>query len=235
MEQFEKTLKSQIQKVLFEQFIRYDKQKNIVSFSPTLIKMATDKAKNSFGSNLQTLDLKSEGKALNFSLLFKNGTHISASIEPEALELGPEEIVIVGKLPHGLNIEGINIRKTVSGFFDNLFGTSPAASLASATALRASSSLNVTDILKNFSVEGNTFRLKRPLKLSILGRALSSTMVNNSDRTINSRSSMNQRLALSMEEGWLNLNLGDFNFEKVFLQFASEALAKHLLRKEPNE
>ncbi|MFZ2960188.1 MAG: hypothetical protein WA705_25175 [Candidatus Ozemobacteraceae bacterium] len=242
MKQLGKALKSQLQENLFDKYIRYDKQKNIVSFSPALMEMAADKARKSLGSNMQTFDLKPEGNALNFSLALKSGAHFSANIVPEALELGVEEMAIVGRLPQGLKIEGVDLQKTVSGFFDNLFGTSPSSptSLSSLSSLSSStispeaapslpsSYSNLTDILKNFSVEGNTFRLKRPLKASTLGRALSSSMVQNPD---GKTASTSQRLSLSMENGWLNLNLSQFNPEKILLQFTTENLLKQLQEK----
>ncbi|MBF0502086.1 MAG: hypothetical protein HQM09_18245 [Candidatus Riflebacteria bacterium] len=227
MKQLEKTLKSQLQQSLIERFIRYDNQKKVVSFSPDFLAMATNKARKNFGDNLQTLDIKPEGNTLNFSLALKNGMHLSGRIEPEALEFGLEEMTIVGRLPQGLKLEGVDLQKTVSGFFDNLFGVSPSSATYSVNEApaRPSPSGNVTEILKNFSVEGNTFRLKRPWKASALGRALSSGMSKNTD---GKTTSISQRLALNMENGWLNLSLGDLNPEKVLLQFTTEHLLKQL-------
>ncbi|HNW35314.1 MAG TPA: hypothetical protein PKM25_10310, partial [Candidatus Ozemobacteraceae bacterium] len=207
LKQLEHALKSGLQKNLFEQFIRFDKRKNMVSFSPTLMKMAADKAGKSFGHNLQSFDLKPEGNALNFSLGLKSGTSIAASIEPEALEVNAEEMAIVGRLPQGLKIEGVDLQKTVSGFFDNLFGASPsplsssASSSISTTPSQRPRSFSVTDVLKSFSVEGNTFRLKRPLKSSALGRSLASSMATTSAEKTASAS---LRLPMKMENGWLN-------------------------------
>lgn len=231
LKQLEQALKSGLQEKLFEQFIRYDKRKNMVSFSPTLMKMAAEKAGKSFGHNLQSFDLKPEGNALNFLLALKSGPSISANIEPEALEVNAEEMAIVGRLPQGLKIEGVDLQKTVSGFFDNLFGaspsplSSPASASISSTPTRRSPSFSVTDVLKNFSVEGNTFRLKRPLKSSSLGRSLASAMAT---APTEKNASASQRLAMKMENGWLNLYLGDFNPENILLHFATEALVKQL-------
>jgi len=236
MKQLENELKSRLQENIFEQYIRFDKGKNTLSFSPALLKMAADSARKKFGKDLQTFDLKPEGNALNFSLGLKSGAQVSANIEPEALELNPEEMSIIGRLPQGLNIEGVDLQKTVSGFFDNLFGSSPsssplsspASSPVSATPSKSSSSLSVADILKNFTVEGNTFRLKRPLKSSALGRSLSSAMT---ETRYEQNASASRRLDMSMEKGWLNLHLGDLNPKHVLLQFATEALVKQLQEK----
>ena len=238
MKELAKALQSQLQKVLFEQYIRYDRRKNMVSFSPLVMQMAVDKLKSSLGDTLQTFDLKPVGNALNFSIALKSGTRVSASIVPESMELGLDEMAIVGLLPQGLKIEGVDLPKTVSGFFDNLFGSSPAPSSDSTVSTtstdtptsttsvpQSSSNSAATSILKNFSIEGNTFRLRRPLKSSILGRALSASRAKTADGRTATGS---QRLSLNLTDGWLNLNLGDFNPEKVLLQFTTETLLKQL-------
>ncbi len=227
MKQLEKTLKNQLQVGLFDKFIRYDKVRNMLSFSPALMELAADRTRKSFGNNLQTFNLKPEGNALNFSLALKSGTQLSARIEPEALEVGLEEMAIVGRLPSGIKIEGVDLQKTVSGFFDNLFGSSKSSPVSSEIGIpsKSSSSFKVTDILNNFSVKGNPFRLRRPLNSSILGRSLSSGMMNTFDRKPGITS---QRLAMSMENGWLNLNLGDFDPGKILVELTTETLLKQL-------
>ena len=236
--QFRETLKNQLQKALMERFIRFDKQKNTISFTPELLSMAAEKALKKGDGSLQNLVVKPEGKALNFSLLMRNGVSIAAGIEPEALELGPEEMAIVARLPQGMKIEGVDLRKTVSGFFDNLIGFSPGAS-ASATGSPApvlpvgnptgtSSSFSAADFLKTFSVEGNSMRLKRPLKASSLGRILSSAMA----RSTTGKGSEVQRLALTMDGGWLSLNLGEYDPEKVLMEMGMEILVRQIQGRE---
>ncbi|MBF0410552.1 MAG: hypothetical protein HQM10_24615 [Candidatus Riflebacteria bacterium] len=219
-------IKNQLKKTLLEKYIKYDKTRNIVSFSPELMKFAADKAIKTTGSDLQALNLNPEGNALNFSLALKNGTNLSTKVVPEALELSPQGMSLLGKLPNGIDVKDVNIKKTLTGFFDNLFGSSPASSQsARTTPTNDSPGINITDIVKNFSVKGDTFCLSQPLKSSALGRALSNAMTKNSDVK---SASTTQRLPLVMENGWLNLNLGDINSEKILIQFASEILARQI-------
>lgn len=237
--QLRETLQAQLQKVLFERFIRYDKQKNIVSFSPELMNLAADNVGKNLKGDLQAFDFKPEGNALRFSLTLKSGAHISAGIEPEALELGPEEMAIVTKLPQGMKIEGVDLQKTVTGFFDTLIGFSQASATISPASLQpvaptlpmpgpspqGTPDSSANEFLKTFSLDGTSMRLKRPWKDSSLGRALATAMA----RSKTGDSSSVQRLSLVMENGWLNLHLGTYSVEKVLMEMGMEMLTKRVL------
>jgi hypothetical protein len=235
MKQIETVLKEQIQQNLLAKYVRYDTNRNIVAVSPALMELAVDKARQSFGGNLRTFVLKPVGNMLNFSLTLKDGAQLSADVELEALEVSMNELTIIGRLPQGLQIGGLDLRKTLYGFFDTLIGSSPAASSSAAvpplpvlpspsSSSSSHSSAGINEFLKTFSVEGNTFRLRRPLNASILGRSLASAKPEAAG--LLTPASPVQRMALKMENGWMNLYLGDFNLQRLLLQVALENLGR---------
>ncbi|HNV68099.1 MAG TPA: hypothetical protein PKO06_00275 [Candidatus Ozemobacteraceae bacterium] len=210
-QQLGKLLQAKVAESLTQQFIRFDQKTGLLEFSPACLQLAGQLVQKN-DKTFETFSLTPEGNALHFSIKTKAGTAVSASVIPESLELGLEEMAIRGKLPGGLQITSSeDVQKSIGGFFDSLFG---AAS-------------QITELMKNFTVEGDTFRLKRPIKASALGRTLRSQIKSGSDGPAGTTSET-RTLNMRMESGWLKLELGQIGGMNTLMKFAIEQLTSKL-------
>lgn len=229
--QLEKAFQSQVQKTLSEKYMRYDQSKNVVSVSPALMELIVSQGKQHFGNLLPVFELKPLDNTLYFSLHLPKEMRLSASIIPVALEWSPEELVLVIRLLHGLNLTGFNLNKVISGALGNALESSSEASAPSSSDAGlspATSSFNLSEIFAAISPDGNSLRLKCPLKGTSLGRAITSML----DKTGDGKPpTTRHQLTLSMENDWLKVNLGDDHPEKALLQMAIESLLQQLPRK----
>lgn len=229
--QLEKALQAQIQKTLSEQYVRYDKSKNIVSVSPDLMKLIVKQGRDIFGNMLPAFELMPVENTLYFSVHLPREMNLTANIIPVALEWSPEELVLHIRLLHGLNLTGFNLRKVISGVLANALESSSEASASSASDAGfspATSSFNLSEILASISPVGNSLRLKCPLKGTSLGRAISLMLDKSAD---GKPATTRHQLGLSMEDNWLLVNLGADHPEKALLQMAIESLLQQLPRR----
>lgn len=196
-------LKEKITETLSKELINYDRQTRTISFSPMILRLTGEAAK-------RRMNFFSEFKVdpgddrLSFDILLKNGTGLKIAIIPESLEIDPHTFSISGKLPGGLKIsQSEDSIKSLSSFFDSFLGISE----------------KFGNLLKNVTIEGDTFRLQRPFGVSALGRALKPEC---------SKSALKQILPLTMEKGWLKLHVGDLSEKNRLLDLAVEMLLMKL-------
>ncbi len=210
LKQLSKLLQGKVAETLAQQFIKFDPKTGTLEFSPTCIQLAGQLVQKNI-KTLESFSLEPKGNALHFSVKTRAGTQVSASIVPESLEIGLEEMAIRGRLPGGLQISNSEeIQKSIGGFFDSLFG---AAS-------------QITELMKNFTVEGETFKLKRPLRSSAFGRTLRS-QIKSGDGSVPAAGET-RSLNMRLEDGWLKLELGRIGGMNTLMKFAVEQLTSKL-------
>lgn len=237
-----KALESKVRQHLGQELtrnlIRYDRQGRTLAVSPILLRLAGSQAQQRLGF-ASRIAIEPTGDRLGLEIEMKGGSKVKLTLIPRQIELSLDEMAITGLIPGGVQLDQAKDAATsLTGLFDTMLGIGT----------------QVGKLMKHVAIEGETFRLKRPLKISALGRALASGQSGRSGAAKGSvptgtetdpkatggekapvgaargatAGTATRVLPLTMRDGWLTLELKDLPIQADLADLAVRLLLMRL-------
>jgi hypothetical protein len=197
---FKKEVQKRVTSLVTTELIRFDRGSGTLAFSPIFLQgvgMLLEHQSDFF----KTFRVEPSGDRLGLNATTVGGTHIHLNVVPQSLELDLQSMTLQGLIPGGLQVtQAESAKNTLSAFFDTVLGVAP----------------KVSQMLQSVAIEGDTFRLTRPLKTTALPRLLKLYP--------QVGSALKQTVSVSMQDGWLSLQFGQFAAEDRLMQLGIEML-----------
>jgi hypothetical protein len=203
LKSLEQAVKAKVQEGLTAKFLRYDAHARTLAFSPLFLQLAGRMFQEQ-SKLFKEFQVETRDNQLSLNLLTEGGIALQTSIIPEALEVSLNEMAFKGKLPGGVQLSSAKtLQDSITGIFDTVFGVPN----------------QVGALVRNFQVEGDSFRFTRPVKASFLGRILANQTAGGS---------LTPSLPLTIRDGWLTLDMGPVNPTDGVIRLLTEVLLDKL-------
>lgn len=188
LKEIEKLLKQEVQKqvtgLVSKELVRFDRGTGTLALSPLFLQgMGYFLQQQS--SLFKKFNVRPQGNQLGLEATTSGGTSVALNLIPQNIEFDLKEMTLTGLIPGGLKVNLPEAsQSSISALFDSVMGVAP----------------KVSQLLSRVTIEGETFKLRRPLKVTVLPRLL------NLDPAMGG--AIKHNVPISMQDGWLTLNLG---------------------------